>query len=77
MDGLRIIFRIIGIVIALVGVLAAAYHFITKAINNTRYFCYEDADIVDCEGVKVVDEEEVPQEEATEPTEETSEDTAE
>ncbi len=73
MDGFRLIFRVIGIILALVGVLATAYHFITKAINNTRYFCDDDADIVDCEGVKVVDEEETPQEETTEPTEDTAE----
>ena len=48
MDGLKLTFRIIGILLAIVGALAAIYYAATKLIG-TRYFSDDDADVIECD----------------------------
>lgn len=59
MDGFKLTMRVIGIILAIVGALAALYFAATKIINKTRYFCDDDADVIECDCCECeVDEEE-------------------
>ncbi len=48
MDGLKLTLRIIGVLLAIVGAIAAVYYAATKLIG-TRYFSDDDADVIECD----------------------------
>jgi len=64
MDGFKLTFRIVGVLLAIIGAVAALYVAATKFISKTRYFSDDDADIIECDCYECdLDEEEELEEE--------------